>query len=165
MGKMYRVTELEVLDHPNAVVRAGEVVDIVARTEDVEVEGPDNLQIEWSGDLGLNPEVNGGTLETSFAPGAHTVTAKGAAGGNSVTVRAWRSEASVTQGGEFAITDEPQMPVITAQLQVIGPVTAVVNDWKCRVFFAGADDCSNVPNFGVINDDLEPTQAGGDQFT
>jgi hypothetical protein len=71
----------------------------------------------------------------------------------------------VVQGGEFAITDEPQMPVITAQLQIIGPVTATINEWICRVLFAGADDCHNIPNFGVINDDLEPTQAGGAQFT
>lgn len=124
MGTILRVIKLEVLDAPDAVVRAGGLVDIVARTEDVEVNGPDNLQIEWSGDLGLNPKINGGTLETSFAVGAHTVTATGAAGGNSVTVRAWRSEASVAQGGEFAITDEPRMPVITAQLKIIGPVTA-----------------------------------------
>jgi hypothetical protein len=81
MGTVFRVIKLEVLDHPNAVVRAGELVDIVARTEDVEVDGPDNLQIEWSGDLSLNPKINGGTLETSFAPGEHTVTATGAAGG------------------------------------------------------------------------------------
>jgi hypothetical protein len=166
MGTILRVTELEVLDVPNAVVRPGALLDIVARTEDVEVQGPDNLQIEWSGDLGVDPKINGGSLNTRFVQvGAHTVTAKGAAGGNSVTVRVWRSEASVAQGGEFAITDEPQMPVITAQLQIIGPVTATINDWTCDVEFVGADDCRNIPNFGVINDDLKVVQAGGDQFT
>ena len=164
MGTILRVTELEVLDVPNAVVRPGALLDIVARTEDVEVQGPDNLQIEWSGDLGVDPKINGGSLNTRFVQvGAHTVTAKGAAGGNSVTVRVWRSEASVAQGGEFAITDEPQMPVITAQLQIIGPVTATINDWTCDVEFVGADDCRNIPNFGVINSD-EFVQAGGDQF-
>jgi hypothetical protein len=166
MGTILRVTELEVLDVPNAVVRPGALLDIVARTEDVEVQGPDNLQIEWSGDLGVDPKINGGSLNTRFVQvGAHTVTATGAAGGNSVTVRVWRSEASVAQGGEFAVSDEPQMPVITAQLQIIGPVTATINDWTCDVEFVGADDCRNIPNFGVINNDLEVVQAGGNQFT
>lgn len=48
MGTRLRVTELEVRDHPNAVVRAKPVavVVIVASTEPVEVEGPDDLRIE-----------------------------------------------------------------------------------------------------------------------
>ena len=70
MGTILRVTELNVRDHPDAVVPAGAEVIIVARTEPIEVEGPSNLNIEWSGDLGLNPEINGSLLETRFAPGA-----------------------------------------------------------------------------------------------
>ena len=80
MGTILKVIKLEVAGLPNAVVRAGGLVDIVATTEDVEVNGPDNLQIEWSGDLGVDPKINGGSLNTRFVQvGAHTVTAKGAA--------------------------------------------------------------------------------------
>ena len=174
MGLRYRVTELEVRDHPEAVVSAHTRVLIVARRELVEVEGPDDLRIEWNGDLGLNPEIIDSNLETRFAAGAHTVTAEGAAGGSSVSVGAWESEVEVVNGvlhpsGEgkaFFITDEPQMPVITARLRIIGPATATVNNWTCGVSFRGAiNTCPNVPHFGVINDDLELTQAGGDQFT
>lgn len=86
-----RVTELDVQDHPDAVVPANARVVIVARTEPIEVENPSNLHIEWSGDLGLNPDINGNILETRFASGAHAVTATGLAGGSSVTVRRWRS--------------------------------------------------------------------------
>jgi hypothetical protein len=67
-------------------------------------------------------------------------------------------------GPAFDITAEPQMPVITAQVRIIGPVTATFNEWTCSVFFAGADDCSNMPHFGEINFD-EFTQVGGEQFT
>jgi hypothetical protein len=116
MGTVLRVTELKVRDHPDAVVRSFapnvEVV-IFAITESVEVQGPSNLDVEWSGDLGLNPEINGSILKTRFAPGAHTVTATGAAGGSSVTVRVWQGEPEVINGSEFAITDEPQMPIIS----------------------------------------------------
>ena len=166
MGTILRVTELAVRGHPDAVVRARPIGGVVidARTEPVEVEGPSDFEIEWSGDLGLTPDINGGRLETSFAPGAHTVTATGHAGGSSVTVRVWQGEAEVVNGPGFAMTDEPRMPVITARVQIIGPV-APTFDWTCRVRFAGADDCSNLPHFGTINDDLEVTQAGGDQFT
>src|SRR5262245_10943619 len=164
MGTVLRVTKLEVRDHPDAVVRANANVVIVAKSEPIEIEGSSNLKIEWSGDLGLNPEINDDVLKTHFEPGGHTVTATGLAGGNSVTVRAWQSETEVINGPEFAITDEPKMPVITARVRIIGPVTATFNDWTCRVFFEGADDCANLPHFGEINDD-EFNQVGGDQFT
>jgi hypothetical protein len=171
MGTRLRVTALEVRDHPDAVVRGFPIAEVVilARTEPIEVEGPDNLRIEWSGDLGLsrdlgpNPEFSG-RLKTTFAPGAHAVTATGAAGGSSVTVRVWQSETEVVNGPAFDITAEPQMPVITAQVRIIGPVTATFNEWTCSVFFAAADDCSNVPHFGEINSD-EFNQVGGEQFT
>ena len=154
---------------PSAVVHAGRVV-IVTITKRVTVEAStpfaveEDLSIEWGGDLGQNPDITGGVLETTFAPGAHTVTAKGVAGGSSLTVKAFQSELEVINGHGFTITAEPQMPVITARLHIIGPVTGTVNQWKCRIHFAGADDC-NVPHFGVINDDLEVTQGGGQQFS
>ena len=114
-----------------------------------------------SPDLGPNPEFST-RLATSFAPGAHTVTATGAAGGSSVTVRVWRSETEVVNGPEFAITDELQMPVITARVRIIGPVTATFREWRCSVFFSTVDGvvCPNAP-LGVINDDLKLTQEGG----
>jgi hypothetical protein len=175
MGTILRVTELEVVGDPDAVVRTHEedvTVVIDAKTEPIEVEGPDNRRIEWSGDLGLNPDIgpsagtDDGRLITRFALGAHTVTATGLAGGSSVTVRVWRSEIEVVNGPDFVITDEPQMPVITARLRIIGPVTVTVNEWRCRVRFSTADTpfCPNAP-FGVISDDLEVTQEGGEQFT
>lgn len=99
MGTRLRVTELEIRFHPDAVVRADPIAEVVirARTEPIEVEGPDNLRIEWSGDLGLSPDLGpnpefSGRLATTFAAGAHTVTATGAAGGSSVTVRVWRNQ-------------------------------------------------------------------------
>ena len=174
MGTRLRVTELEVRNHPDVVVRALRTdvfVVIHARTEPIEVEGPDDLRIEWSGDLGLSPDLGPNPefstrLATSFAPGAHTVTATGAAGGSSVTVRVWRSETEVVNGPEFAITDELQMPVITARVRIIGPVTATFREWRCSVFFSTVDGvvCPNAP-LGVINDDLKLTQEGGEQFT
>jgi hypothetical protein len=77
MGTRLRVTELEIRFHPDAVVRADPIAEVVirARTEPIEVEGPDNLRIEWSGDLGLSPDLGpnpefSGRLATTFAPGA-----------------------------------------------------------------------------------------------
>jgi hypothetical protein len=92
VGTVLRVTNVEVRNHPDAIVRgfaADAEVVIFARPEPVEVEGPDDLRIEWNGDLGLNPEINGNSLETRFAPGAHTVTATGLGGSSSVTVKVW----------------------------------------------------------------------------
>jgi len=163
MGQALRVTDLKVQGHPNAVVPAGEEVVIFATTEPVEAHGPTDLNIEWGGDLGSNPRFSG-SLETSFAAGAHTVTAKGRAGGISLTVRAWQAEVEVVNGLRFAISDKPKMPVIAARLRVTGPVATSINDWTCSVRFSSADDCHNIPTFGVINDDLELTQTGGDQF-
>jgi hypothetical protein len=59
MGTRLRVTALEVRDHPDAVVRGFPIAEVVilARTEPIEVEGPDDLHIEWSGDLGLSPDL------------------------------------------------------------------------------------------------------------
>jgi hypothetical protein len=105
MGTVLRVTKLEVRDHPDAVVRAhgvNEQVHIVATTEPIEVEGPDDLSIEWSGDLGLDHQIIGNSLVTLFAPGAHPVTGTGSAGGSSVTVRVWQAELEVVSGPEFA---------------------------------------------------------------
>ena len=155
MGTILRVTELEVRDHPHDVVRANASVAIVARTESVEVEGPTDLHIEWSGGLGASPHINGNTLHTAFAPGVHPVTATAAAGGSSVTVRAWQSETDMVNGPDFALTDDPGMPTISAHLRITGPVAATFDAWRCRVRFAGADDCPNVPHFEVINDDLD----------
>ena len=111
MGTRLRVTALEVRDHPDAVVRGFPIAEVVilARTEPIEVEGPDDLHIEWSGDLGLSPDLGpnpefSGRLKTTFAPGAHAVTATGAAGGSSVTVRVWQSETEVVNGPAFDIT-------------------------------------------------------------
>ena len=77
MGTRLRVTELEIRFHPDAVVRADPIAEVVirARTEPIAVEGPDNLRIEWSGDLGLSPDLGpnpefSGRLATTFAPGA-----------------------------------------------------------------------------------------------
>jgi hypothetical protein len=65
----------------------------------------------------------------------------------------------------LAHTSFRDLLIITARVRIIGPVTAIFNEWTCTVHFAGADDCPNVPHFGVINNDLELTQAGGEQFT
>ena len=174
MGTILRVTELEVLSHPDAVVRAfGEDVRVAvdARTVAVEVEGPDNHRIDWSGDLGLAPDIgpnpqDDARLLTRYAPGAHTVTAAGLAGGRSVTLRVWRSETEVVNGPEFVITGEPTMPVVTARTRISGSVTAAFNEWRCRVFFLGdLVFCPNIPHFDMFNDDLEVTQEGGAEFT
>ena len=59
MGTRLRVAALEVRDHPDALVRGFPIAGVVilARTEPIEVEGPDDLHIEWSGDLGLSPDL------------------------------------------------------------------------------------------------------------
>ena len=63
-----------------------------------------------SPDLGPNPEFSG-RLATTFAAGAHTVTATGAAGGSSVTVRVWRNQGvygnSSTGGGIGVFGESP----------------------------------------------------------
>jgi hypothetical protein len=47
MGTILRVTELEVREHPDAVVPAHREVVIVARTEPVEIEGPSNRLFQY----------------------------------------------------------------------------------------------------------------------
>jgi hypothetical protein len=104
MGTVLRVTDVEVPDHPDAVVHANARLVIVARTAPIAVEGPSNLDIEWGGDLGLSPDINGNILETRFPSGAHPVTTTGLGGGSSVTVRAWEADTEVVNGLEFPMT-------------------------------------------------------------
>src|SRR5262249_42778062 len=83
--------------HSGSQVLAIADVYIGATKEWVTVEGANNLEISWSGDLGSNPRFGNDItgvghdpdinelMQTSFAPGTHTFEARGAEGGRSIT--------------------------------------------------------------------------------
>src|SRR5262245_15074846 len=170
MGTWLRVTGIRLVGDPSAVppssiaIPAEGLLEYVAETEHVDAgSAPDNLEIEWSGDLGSDPQESGAMLRTAFSAGTHTMTATGAAGARSLTVKAWTAEVKATFDSPLAISDKPQMPIIKAKLRTTG-LTATVKKWTCRVRFTAPSGCPNAPPSGVINDDLLLTQTGGEQF-
>jgi hypothetical protein len=173
MGFILAVTRLELVDSDGHVIASSSMQPGMARirvvTELLPADGEDDAlgPIEWNGDRGDLPQILDGdrTLETRFDIGAHTLGATGPGGGASITVRVWRLDVAIVDGQHLTIADDASMATVTAQARVLGPAEVSFNAWTCSVSFSGADDCSAVPSFGVINSDVIATQAGGDTFT